>query len=589
MLSKSQKIDSYTVAFLIKQGAYAETYRVKDDLGKNFFLKLINCAKLHRSQFDENSNILEVQIAKQLKHPNIATYHDSGTTLLGGQKFVYIVFDFIAGETAAQYLAREQACSVYHAKQIVSGVLNGLKFLHTLPRPIIHNELTVQNVMLDLSGEIAVPRIIDFGYGRYIDQDISSYLKEGLNPFYVAPEAFNGVFSPQTDLFSVGAMLYHLLFGLPPYFTDLSSFHLNRTSLIDAVQEERKKPLKMLDLDKFELDEQLVNTMCKALSSDIDNRFKSADEFIKALNGEVEVTPILFALGSTAVVAENKDVFHKKVGNGFADVAGMEDLKAQLQSDVIDLLQHPEEARNLGLSIPNGLLFYGPPGCGKTFFAEKFAEEAGFHYQYIKCSDVASPYIHGGQGKIAAIFENARKEAPTILFFDEIDAMIKDRSKQTNVSEAGEVNEFLAQLNNCGQDGVLVIGATNKPTEIDKAALRAGRLELKYYIPQPDKETREKMFEINLQKRKVDFGIDYGCLASLTENYVSADIRLLVDMAARLVFRRKMSKITMSVLEEVIRDSKPSVSIEVLRQHESIRDNFLGINTRTVQRRKIGF
>ena len=75
---------------------------------------------------------------------------------------------------------------------------------------------------------------------------------------------------------------------------------------------------------------------------------------------------------------ENRDVSHKKVGNGFADVAGMEDLKTQLQSDVIDLLQHPKEAKDIGLSIPNGLLFYGPPGCGKTFFAEKFAEEAGF-------------------------------------------------------------------------------------------------------------------------------------------------------------------------------------------------------------------
>lgn len=589
MLSKNQKIGGYTVVFLIKQGVYAETYRVKDGLGKNFFLKLINCAKLHGSQFGEDGNVLEVQITKQLKHSNIATCHDSGTMLLNGQKFVYVVFDFIAGETAAQYLAREQTCSVYFAKQIVSGVLNGLKFLHTLPHPIIHNELTVQNVMLDLSSEMVVPKIIDFGYARYIDQDACSYLKEGLNPFYLAPEAFNGVFSPQTDLFSVGAMLYHLLFGLPPYFMDLSSFQSNRTSLIDAIQEERKKPLKMLDMDKFELDGQLVNTVCKALSWDIDNRFKSVDEFIKALSGEAEITSILSTSGSTAVVVENRDVSHKKVGNGFADVAGMEDLKTQLQSDVIDLLQHPKEAKDLGLSIPNGLLFYGPPGCGKTFFAEKFAEEAGFNYQYIKCSDVASPYIHGGQGKIAAIFENARKKAPTILFFDEIDAMIKDRSKQTNVSEAGEVNEFLAQLNNCGQDGVLVIGATNKPTEIDNAALRAGRLELKYYIPQPDKGAREKMFEINLRKRKVDFGIDYGYLASLTENYVSADIKLLVDTAARLVFRRKMGKITMAVLEEVIRESKPSISMEVIHQHEAIRDKFLGVNTGTTQRKKIGF
>lgn len=587
VLNKHQKINGYTVIFLVKQGVYAETYRVKDSLGKNFFLKLINCAKLHYSQFDKEGNVLELQLAKQLKHPNITMYHDSITLLLDGQKFVGVVFEFIAGETAAQYLTREQTCDVYQAKKIVSGVLNGLKFIHNLSRPILHNELTIQNVMLDLSGGTVISKIIDFGHARYIDQEIN-FIKEGVNPFYTAPEAFNGVFSPQTDLFSVGAMLYHLLFGLPPYFTDLSSFQAERTLLIDAVQERRQKPLKILDTNKFELDEQLTNTIHKALSLDIDDRFKSADEFLKALNGEVKVQK-LFKDETNIGLAEKSDVTVKKVGNGFADVAGMTELKMQLQSDVIDLLQHPEQAKELGLSIPNGLLFYGPPGCGKTFFAEKFAEEAGINYRYVKCSDVASPYIHGGQGKIAAIFDDARKNAPTILFFDEIDAMIKDRSKQTNVSEAGEVNEFLSQLNNCGQDGVLVIGATNKPTEIDRAALRAGRLELKYYIPQPDKETRERMFEINLHKRKVDFGIDYERLALLTENYISADIKLIVDMAARLTFRRKMGKITMSVLEEVIETSKPSISMDVIREHETVRDKFLGIKTEISQRRKIGF
>ena len=263
-------------------------------------------------------------------------------------------------------------------------------------------------------------------------------------------------------------------------------------------------------------------------------------------------------------------------------------LKEQLQSDVIDLIQDPQQAKELGLSMPNGLLFFGPPGCGKTFFAEKFAEEAGFNYRYIKCSDVASPYIHGGQEKIAAIFDEARENAPAILFFDEIDAMIKDRSKHNNVSEAGEVNEFLAQLNNCGEDGVLVIGATNKPDEIDEAALRAGRLEFKYYIPLPDAETRASIFEINLLKRKCDFGIDYEKLASLTENYISADIKMIIDNAARLTFRRKLGKITQQILEEVIANSKPSISSDIIKKHEEIRDKFLGVK-KEQPRRRIGF
>ena len=156
ILSKNQKINGYTVVFLVKQGMCAETYRVKDGLGNNLFLKLINCAKLHHSQFDDDGNVLELQITKQLKHPNITMYRDNLTLQLNGQRFVCIVFDFIAGETAAQYLTREQTCSVYQAKQIVAGVLNGLKCIHNFSRPVIHNELTIQNVMLDLSSEIDV-------------------------------------------------------------------------------------------------------------------------------------------------------------------------------------------------------------------------------------------------------------------------------------------------------------------------------------------------------------------------------------------------------------------------------------------------
>lgn len=169
-----------------------------------------------------------------------------------------------------------------------------------------------------------------------------------------------------------------------------------------------------------------------------------------------------------------------------------------------------------------------------------------------------------------------------------VKSTLGDRSKHNNVSEAGEVNEFLSQLNNCGEDGVLVIGATNKPMELDEAALRAGRLEFKYYIPQPDAETRASIFEINLSKRKCDFGIDYDKLASLTENYISADIKMIVDNAARLTFRRKLGKITQQVLEEVIADSKPTISIDVIRKHEAIRDEFMGVKKEQTPK-KIGF
>lgn len=590
ILSKKQQIGNYIVVFPIKNSSYAETYRVKDAYGKIYFMKLFNYAKLHRSQFDENDEVLEIKISKQLHHPNLTSLHDSGEAFINNQKMAFAVYDFISGETAAEKTTREQKCGVYNAKQIVLGVLEGLKYLHSLPTQIIHNELTIQNVMLDMAHDDK-PVIIDFGYARYLNQGRKAFHKDGLNPFYMAPEAFNGVFTPQTDLFSVGVMLYHLLFGVPPYFLDLSGKNTDYDEMVDAITEKRKQPLNIpsANKDMYDLDEQLINIMAKATSNNVDDRFQTADEFIKALNGEVKVDVGIHITGKKSETQEKKKASAKpniKHGNGFADVAGMQHLKEQLQSDVIDLLHNPQQAKELGISLPNGLLFYGPPGCGKTYFAEKFAEELGCNYLYVKCSDVASPYIHGGQNKIAAIFDHARENAPTILFLDEVDAMIADRSKQDNVSMAGEVNEFLAQINNCGEAGVMVIAATNKPKNIDEAALRAGRLELKYYIPQPDADTRKALFEINLKRRKVDFGIDYDLLAQKTENYVSADIKLIVDQAARLVFRRKMETITMDVLLEAITATKPSLTKEIIKQHEKIRDEFEGIKP---ERPRVGF
>lgn len=583
-LSKQQSIGSYTVAFPIKDSTYAETYRVKDTAGKNYFMKLFNYAKLHHTQFDENGEVLELVISKQLNHQNLTHYRDSGELMLNGQKMAYIVYDFISGETLAQKTGRESGCSVYDAKQYVVGVLEGVKFLHNLSNPVIHNELTTENVMLDMKDN--APKIIDFGYARFLSQGRNFFQKEGLNPFYMAPEAFNSIFTVQSDLYSVGAMLYHLLFGMPPYYISIPQYQTDRNSVVDTILRERQRPLHMLIKDKPGLDDQLVNTLRKALANDVDERFRTADEFIRALNNEVMVEAIPPQNKYTPKMQRSE---RPKTGNGFADVAGMTELKEQLQSDVIDLLQNPKQAKALGLSIPNGLLFYGPPGCGKTFFAEKFAEETGFNYIYVKGSDVASPYIDGGKGKIADIFNQARENAPTILFLDEVDAIIRDRSEHNNAVTAGAVNQFLMELNNCGKDKVLVIGATNKPMDIDEAALRAGRLELKYYIPQPDKKTRKEIFRISITKREYDFGIDYDRLADMTDNYISADISLVIDTAARLAFRRGIGKITMALLEEAIANTKPSLTMEQIRNYENIRDQFMGISTKKEKNVTMGF
>ena len=600
IFEKGQAIGEYTVAFPIKEGAYAETYRVKSPDGKNCFLKLFNYAKLHRTQFDSEGNVLELEICKLLKHPNLTSLLANGELIKDGKRYAYLVFAFISGETAAERVGREQGCTVKEALRIVNGVLDGLKFLHSLPNPVIHNELTIQNVMLDLSSRNPKPVIIDFGYARFLNQSQHSFQKQGLNPFYVAPEAMNGIFTVQSDIFSVGAMLYHLLYGLPPYFVDASRFKNDDRGLEEIIAQERERPLKILAKEGPKTEDGLINVIAKALAVNVDQRFQNVDEFQKALNGEIHVNapvpPQKWDIGQSSeerpVGKSRENSESSKVdvlkGNGFADVAGMKELKEQLQSDVIDVLNEPERAKKFGLHLPNGILFYGPPGCGKSYFAEKLAEQVGCSFISAHCSDVASPYIHGGQEKIAALFEQAHKNKPCIVFLDEIEVMLRDRNMHDNASMAGEVNEFLVQLNNCGKDGVMVIGATNEPNLIDKAALRSGRLEYKYFIPLPDDEMRKEMFQIHLRGKDVDQNIDYEHLSKITDGFTSSDIQLIVEKAGRIGFRNKEEVLKMDSLVEAVNQTKSSVSPELRSRYDAIKAQFEGERIST-DRKKIGF
>lgn len=206
---------------------------------------------------------------------------------------------------------------------------------------------------------------------------------------------------------------------------------------------------------------------------------------------------------------------------------------------------------------------------------------------YVHCSDVASPYIHGGQEKIAALFEKARENAPTVLFLDELDAMIADRSRHNNVSEYGEVNEFLTQLNNCADNHVFVIGATNNPKGIDSAALRSGRLDIKVYVPAPDVSERIALFKLYL-KDIVTGDVNYELLAEKTEGYVSRDVCSLINNAARETAQSNLDLINMQTLLNCIEKYKkqfPSVSKDVLKQHEQLREEFEG----HIDRKPIGF
>lgn len=558
----------YSILLFIKQGNNAETYRVKGNDGKLYFLKLFNYAKLHRSAFDAENNLLEIEFLKKVNHENVVSYKDSGELIYDGKKYGFLVLNFIAGETLAEKMSRESFSVYYDVKQILTDVLQGLEYLHGLPEPIIHNEITPQNIMLDLSGDIPKAILIDFGYARSFHQSTKAYNRDGLNLDYVASECFNGLYSPQSDVFSVGVVLFQMIFGTLPWSANLSKFQAEKISAEENVIQVRKNQLFCHEVNAdfvgYSVNVELV--MKKALSVDVECRFNNATEFIQALNGEIEIE----VNGNE----ESPEIPPKKTvekGKGFSAIAGMQFLKDQLKNDVIDVIENPEEYKKHNLGLPNGMLLYGPPGCGKTFFAERFAEEAGYYCIKVVSSDIASIYVHGSQEKIGKLFKEAKEKAPTILYFDELDAMAPNREKLNNQSQSGEVNEFLSQLDNIGNSGVFVVGSTNKPDLIDKAILRAGRLEKWFYIPPPDFEARKAMFELYLKERPLDFGIDYSKLAKLTENYVSSDIKLLIDEASRKTIRDKSKRISMETLEYIIEHQRPTVSLSELKKYELIR------------------
>lgn len=279
------------------------------------------------------------------------------------------------------------------------------------------------------------------------------------------------------------------------------------------------------------------------------------------------------------VQTEAKKPTHKH-SNGFGDVAGMDELKNLVMESFINVLNNKECAKAFGITPPS-LLFYGPAGCGKTFFAEKIADEVGINFMKVVPDDLASTLVHGTQEKIGEVFRKAERKAPTLIFFDEFDAMVPQRSNDDRNYQNGETNEFLCMLNNAAEKGIYVLAATNHPERIDKAVLRTGRIDEIIYVDMPDAKARESLFKLELSKLPSAEDIDYGRLADLTNGYNCSDISYIVKMASRKMFNASIKEkdkpykvITQSLLEDSISHKSPSVSSRELREFERVRSEF---------------
>jgi len=242
---------------------------------------------------------------------------------------------------------------------------------------------------------------------------------------------------------------------------------------------------------------------------------------------------------------------------GLARVGGMDELKAMLYEDVVTAMRDPEDLKAYGLTIPNGILLFGPPGCGKTFISRALAEEMDFYFAEVFPSEIGSTFIHGTTLKIRELFDTAADQAPSIIFVDEFEGMVPARRELAahQHQTAEEVSEFLKQLETCAERQILLIAATNEPWKIDPAVQRTGRLDKRIYVGPPDAAARAAIMRFHLYGRRVNC-IDVESLAKSLNGYSAADLKVLVDEAARLA-RKSRAPISEDDLRKAARERVP--------------------------------
>lgn len=595
LLNENQSVGEYRVQNRIKGGTYKEAYRVVDADERPLFLKIFAKKNMPPKLLDDQGEVMEIKTCERLVHPNIISYVGNGTIQTEAGECPYYVTTYFNGELLAERIRLKKRIPIDDALNVLRGILDGLKYMHSQVPPIIHNDITPHNVMLVMTAE-DLPVIIDMGHASHRVNGSPAFDTADLDVLYRANETFFGMYDEQSDVYAAMAVFYTMLIGYAPWHVDFAE-NASRSDRIDAVKKARKGEL---DFGDVELEEYVKDVLRKGLALKYGERYKTVDEILADLHRK-EVSSesgngVLSSpqqMDGTSGLRSRKDEepkadfkVEKGKGNGFKDIAGMKELKALLQQKVIFVLKDQERAKKYRLTPPNGMLLYGPPGCGKTFFAEKFAEETGFNFMLIKASDLASVYIHGTQEKIAELFKKAETQAPAIICFDEFDALVPNRSGQDSQHYSSEVNEFLSQLNNCSHRGIFVIATTNRPDKIDPAVLRTGRIDKLVYVPLPDYEARKEMFLLHLEGRPCD-GVDADELATLSDGYVSSDIAFVVnDAAMTAAFLDK--PITQELLVNSLRNIRPSIRKELLQQYEQMREKMEGVECNN-RRNYVGF
>ena len=575
-LSNGTPVGPYRIQRFIKDGVFNSNYVVEDGKDGLFFLKLFDTRAIPEEWLDRGV-VREIAISRDLKNANVISYITDGTLVVDGTEYPYLVMQFYHGMLLSEVLNAGRQFTQDEVRNIACFILEGLAYLRS--EGLNHNDITPRNILLNAKDGKLTPKIIDLGHASPDIRDGNPpFPMKDLNLLYTAPEALEGIFTDASDAFSVAALLFKLISGREPWETHLGEDETFEEHLNRMREARRREPIWPAALHAC--DRVLQNIVFQGLRQNPANRLSTArmlemltgggsstrqrtDSPDKTAKPDKQASPS----GLKAVTDSTelkKTMQRQRASGGFADVAGLDNLKKMLTERVIWVLRDREKAARYKLVPPNGMLLYGPPGCGKTYFAEKFAEESRFNYMIVNGSDLGSTYIHGTQGKIAALFQEAAAKAPTVLCFDEFDSFVPARGSEAARHRPEEVNEFLSQLNNCARRGIFVIGTTNRMDMIDPAILRKGRLDLQVEIPAPDQETRRLMFVHHLKGRPLADDIDMERLAALTDGYSSSDIAFIANDAA-LMAALADENIAQRHLEDSIRCNPSSLGRKAAR------------------------
>ena len=566
---KGEKIGKYLINSFIKKGIVAESYTVLGPDDMMYFMKVFDLRSIPREQLFEGKEVYEIQLCKELNtddNVNVVRYVDNGEVKKSNIVYHYLVTEFYRGSLLLDAVRTEGRFDLEDAVQITLCVLSGLSFIHSCA--LIHNDIRPSNIMLqELEDGMLMPTIIDLGHISYMVKGRPTFADEDLMPYFRAPETFRAVYTVKSDIFSTGALLYFLIFGKSPWEgPDLRVLDGDKQKIAEAVKKARKQEL-VLETDEVKLPDYMKAILLKALAKKPDDRFASAAEFAQALFEQVmpelakrmeeeEAKP----QPETQVQDNSGPVitFKKGSGSGFDNVTGRDELKEQLRKEVLFALQNPEKAKLYKLPTINGVLLYGPPGCGKSLVLTSFAEELGYNYTVIHGPEMGHIYQEGVLDNLQRVFDAAEIKAPFVICIDELEFVAPNPNAEGEENVTPQISALYGMMNDCSKKGILVVATTNRPDLIDQSIMRIGCFDRVFFVPQPDFEARKDIFIDHLKDRPCE-ELDFDELARMSDDFNAGDITEAVNEAAMTAAYNDVP-ISQKILVDVLKYKNPTYS-----------------------------